>query len=194
MARMTKVLVIEALTKAGAQFDVKGKYNDLCKLLKKITPDKVPPKMVECKGASGSAISVAETVYNRARKVVGLTDDQIANYPDEGSLVKALNAMHPKSNPDAKVKAVKTPEQPRVEDKMPDKIVFESKMEARAMANRIHFDEQNLQLELRKINRQFDTHDPVRIVMDKSFKPVNGKDKKGRSEKQLITKFTVYYK
>ncbi|KKN04867.1 hypothetical protein LCGC14_1092950 [marine sediment metagenome] len=138
--------------------------------------------------------AISDEVYKRARRTIGMRNEQIAAYGSEVSLVAAMNRMHPKSNPEARVKAVEVPEQPRVEDNMPDKIEFESKMEARSMANRTHFDEQNLQAELRKINRQYDTHDPVRIVTDKSFKPINGKDKKGRSEKQLITKYTVYYK
>lgn len=138
--------------------------------------------------------AISDAVYKRARKTVGMTNDQIASYRTEELLVKALNGMHSKSNPDAKVKSVEVPEQPRVEDKMPDKIEFESRLEAMSMQNRVQFDEQNLQLELRKINRRFDTQKPVRIVADKSNKPVSGKDEKHRMAKFLVTKYTVYYK
>lgn len=138
--------------------------------------------------------SISDAVYNRARKTIGMINEQIAAYSNEASLVAALNRMHSKSNPEAKVKSVEVPVVARVEDKLPDELKFESKLEAMSMCNRVQFDENNLQLELRKINRKYGSHKPVRIVADKLNKPVNSTDKKNRMAKYLITTFTVYYK
>lgn len=74
MARMTKVLVIEALTKAGVEFDVKGKYNDLCKLLKDSTPVAAIIKPAESKAEDVSPTSPVRIENRRKKRNVFLAD------------------------------------------------------------------------------------------------------------------------
>lgn len=63
MARMTKVLVIEALTKASVEFDEKGKYNDLCKLLKAQETTETPEPKTE-----DVALTSPVRIENRRKK------------------------------------------------------------------------------------------------------------------------------
>lgn len=127
-----------------------------------------------------------EALYDRCRKVIGLTDVQISAHPDAESLKQYANGIHPKSNPDARVKEGVRPEPPKFAENMPDKFELESVLEAKFIkSNRDHFDRSNLQGLLRRINRKYGNHDPVRIVTDQSCKVV---------KRELITKFTIIYK
>ena len=119
----------------------------------------------------------------------------IAVYPDAESLKKACDGISPRTNPDARVKEGKIPPPVKYTDKMPDKFEFESAMEEKFLsASRAQFDENNLQLELRKINRKYGAQKPVRITKDMNCNAVKGKNKDKQMARMLITKFTIFMK
>ena len=125
-------------------------------------------------------------LYERCRKKIGMTDVQIAAHPDAESLLQYANGIHPGSNADARVKEGERPEPMKFEENMPDSFTLESVLEAKFIkTNREHFDRGNLQAFLRRINRRYGPFKPVRIVTDKSFVVV---------KRELVTKFTIYFK
>jgi len=131
-------------------------------------------------------LKFGEALYNRCRKQIGLTDVQIAAHPDAESLLQYANGIHPKSNVDARIKEGVPPEPMKFEDNMPDSFTLESVLEAKFVkTNRDNYDRGNLQAFLRRINRRYGPAEPVRIVQDRSFKVKN---------RELITKYTIYYK
>ncbi len=125
-------------------------------------------------------------LYNRCRYSVGMSDAMIASYDSAEALKQAADGMHGKSNPDARVKEGKLPEQKKFEDNMPDSFTLESILEAKFMkTNRDHYDRGVLQAYLRRINRKYGPKSPVRIVQDRSFVVV---------KRELVTKYTIYFK
>jgi len=125
-------------------------------------------------------------LYDRCRKVIGMSDAMIASYTDADALKQAANGMHPKSNVDARVKQGARPEPMKFEENMPDSFTLESILEAKFIkTNRDYYDRGNLQAFLRRINRRYGPFKPVRIVQDRSFKVV---------KRELVTKYTIYYK
>ena len=135
-------------------------------------------------------------LYKRARKKIGLDDSQIVAFPNVAALKKFCDKAHPASNPDARPKAaVIPPPEPKPVDGPPDKIEFDSKLEAQFVTrNRASFDNNTLQAEMRKVNRKYGTQKPVRITTDQAQEPVDGKDERSISVKYLITHYVVYYK
>ena len=125
-------------------------------------------------------------LYKRCSKAIGMTDVQIGAHPDAESLLRYANGIHPKSNADARIKEGVRPDPMKFENDMPDSFTLESVLEARFIkTNRDHFDRGNLQSFLRGINRKYGPFEPVRIVQDRSFKVV---------KRELVTKYTIYYK
>lgn len=181
---MTKDKVIEALTALDIKFDPDAKYNVLRKVLKDATP------------ATAKTLfqTVGKEIKKRCKKI-GFVKEQVNTFADEAALVAHLNGISPNTNPDSKVQAGVKPEPAKCSDGAPEKIEFDSKMEARFMhQDRRHFDNGKLQAKLRLINRIHGTQKPVRIVTDVGCNPVQDKNDKGQTAKMLITKFTVYYK
>lgn len=192
MKMMKKSVLIEALRAMdGVAFNENASYPVLYKLWKE--NQEVPTSDAEKRL---DLIKVQHPdLYERARHKAHLSDSQIAIYPDVESLKAFCDRVHPASNPDALPKQGVRPEPVVYEKGMPDKIEFESKFERKPFAtNRPQFDEQTLQTELRKINRKYDIHDPVRVTFDRSYDPVKGMTKDNRSVKFLITKIVVYFK
>jgi len=131
-------------------------------------------------------IGVSQELYDRARKKIGMSDAMIASYPSAEALKQACDGMHPKSNPDARIKEGKRSEPVKFDENRPDKFTLESVMETKfAMQNRLHFDEGNLQALLRNINRQYGEQKPVRIIKDMNLVP---------KKRELVTKFEIYFK
>ena len=135
-------------------------------------------------------------LYTRARKKVGLTDEQIANYYDAESLKKALDRMSPGTNADAIVKAVVPPqvkEAPKTGER-PDMIEVVSQLETGfIMPNRLQYDENNFAAELRGINRKYGAKEPVKIVKTINLKPVAGKNVYHQNCKFLVTTYKIFY-
>ena len=132
-------------------------------------------------------------LYKRARGC-GLGDGQIESYASAEELKSKCDRLSPRTNPDARPKKGVVKPGTHVKPDMPDKFEFDSKMEAGAYTNRDQFDRTNLQAELRRINRTYGTHDPVRVLTDQSNKPVDGKDTLGRNAKVLVTHYTIFMK
>lgn len=133
-------------------------------------------------------------LVKRAKKI-GMSPEMIAVYPDAESLKRACDGISPRTNPDARVKEGKISPPVKYTDKMPDKFEFESAMEEKFIsASRAQFDENNLQLELRKINRKHGPQKPVRITKDMNCNAVKGKNKDKQMAKMLITKFVIFMK
>lgn len=140
------------------------------------------------------SISVPKALRERARKKVGLDDSRIVAFPTAAALKKFCDKSHPASNPDAMPKVAEIPP-PTAKEEPPDKIEFDSKLEAQFVTrNRASFDNNTLQAEMRKVNRKYGTQKPVRITADQACKPVTGKDERGITVKYLITHYVVYYK
>ena len=146
--------------------------------------------------ANGRALEVPLDLFERATKKVGLDDSQIVAFPNVAALKKFCDKAHPASNPDALPKAaVIPPPEPKAVDERPNKIEFDSKLEAQFVTmNRASFDNNTLQAEMRKVNRKYGVQKPVRITTDQAQKPVDGKNERGISVKHLITHYVVYYK
>lgn len=168
------------------------------KVAKKKTTKKVATPRDETRTrhieANGRTIEVPPDLYERATKKIGLDDSRIAGFPNARALKKFCDKTHPASNPDAMPKAADIPP-PAAKLEPPDKIEFDSKLEAQFVtANRASFDNNTLQAEMRKVNRKYGTQKPVRITADQACKPVNDKNERGISVKYLITHYVVYYK
>lgn len=143
----------------------------------------------------GKEILIPQTLYVRAKEKVGMTNEMMATYPDIESLKKACDRIHPKSNPDAYPKQGEAPKSVKYEDNMPDKFEVDSMMEAKFISqNRAQFDEANLQDELRRINRKYGAHNPVKIVKTTTFNQIRGMNKDRIACKVLVTKFEIYFK
>ena len=139
-------------------------------------------------------LKFGKVLVDRCKKV-GLPFEQVNAFTDVEALKQYLDGLSPQTNPDAKVKEGKTPEPPVQSDDLPDKIEFESKMEAGfTHSNREYFDRGTLQAKLRLMNRKYGAAKPVRIVTDAACEPVRDKNEKGQTARMFITKFTVYYK
>ena len=222
MARPKKDKVIAELRKLGLPVDPEAKYNDLCRMLKEATTG--PPLVIAPHEGTGGGLQFSGTdeprngwqscgingmrhyrdgkvtlqisreLYDRARKQVGLSDELIARYTDGTKFKQYLNGISPKTNPDLRVKAVKIPKPVQLEDNMPDKFEFESKLEVKFLGqNRAQFDEQKLQEKLRAINRKYGAQKPVRIIKDMDCIPVDGFNKLKQNAKLLITKIVIYF-
>ena len=125
-------------------------------------------------------------LYDRARKKIGLRDDQIASYANAEALKQYCDGIHPQSNPDARIKEGAPVVHPKFADNMPDSFTLDSVQEANFVtSNREQFDQANLQSFLRNINRKYGTQKPVRIVQDTSFVVV---------KRELVTTFKIYFK
>lgn len=143
----------------------------------------------------GKKILILQTLYKRAKEKAGMSDEMMATYPDIKSLKSACDRIHPASNPDAYPQEGEAPKPVEYEDNMPDKFDFDSAMEAKFVSqNRAQFDETNLQAELRRLNRKYGAHEPVKIVATKTFKQVKGMNKDRVACKVLITHFEIYMK
>ena len=130
-------------------------------------------------------LEFAAGLLDRAKKV-GLTQEQIETYPTAADLLDALNAMSPKTNPDIKVQPA-TDKEKVIESDVPDKFEFVSKLERKFISkNRAQHDEQNLQAELRRINRIYGAQKPVKIVATTEFEA----DK----DNNLCTAYVIYLK
>ena len=163
------ILASKELAKAGSPIDI----------------DSPEASCVLYKRPDGSILETPVALYNRCRKEIGMSDEMIASHPNAESLLQYANGIHPKSNPDARIKEGLRPEPMKFEDNMPDSFTLESILEAKFVkTNRDHFDRANLQAFLRRINRRYGPHQPVRIVTDRSFKV---------AKRELVTKFTIYY-
>ena len=141
-------------------------------------------------------LEIPVDMYDRARKKIGLSDDTISHYTKAADLKQYLDAISPKTNPDARVKAAVIPDPSKApaKEKVPAKVEFESKLEVKfAGQNRAQFDENNLQAKLREINRKYGAQAPKRIVLDKNCKVVKGKNELKVDAQLLITKITIYY-
>jgi hypothetical protein len=145
----------------------------------------------------GQGVDVPVSLYERACKFVGLDDSRIAVFEDATALKKYCDKRHPASNPDAKPNQPDLPSPPpKVAETVPDKIEFDSKLEAKfIMQDRLSFDEENLKAKLREVNRRFGkTIEPVKVVKTVTFDQQPGKTKQGLAAKFLVTQFVVYYK
>ncbi len=132
-------------------------------------------------------------LYKRARRA-GMGEEQIASFATAEDLKAKCDRISPNTNPDSKVKKGVVKKGTHVKVDMADVFEVDSSMEASKYASRMHFDNGNLQAELRRVNRIYGTHIPVRILMDQSNKPVQGKNKLGQNAKMMVTHFTIYYK
>ena len=131
--------------------------------------------------------SIANKKLIKRAEEYGLSKEQIGKYPDENSLTQFLDAKCPKSNPVLRPEQIIAPDVPKIKEEVPDKFEIESKLENKFIVrSRLHFDEDNLQAELRRINRKYGTQSPVKIVKTMTFKP----DK----ENKLVTKFEIFIK
>jgi hypothetical protein len=155
-------------------------------------PEKVAEAITETNEVLRGSLEIdlirefGEDLYNRAKKTVGMSNAQIASYADADALLQALNGMHPKSNPDARVKEGKRPEIKVFEENMPDSFTLESVLEAKFIkTNRDHYDRGNLQSFLCRIRRRYGEVEPVRIIQDRNFKVV---------KRELTTTYTIYFK
>ncbi len=185
MARMKKAEVITALTELGLEIGENEKYNSLCKKLKAAQTGEGATGMTTVKSGANH-IEIPKDLYERARKKIGLRDDQIASYPNAEALKQYCDGIHPQSNPDARIKEGAPVVHPKFADNMPDSFTLDSVQEANFVTtNREQFDRANLQSFLRNINRKYGTQKPVRIVQDTSFVVV---------KRELVTTFTIYFK
>ncbi|HDZ37962.1 MAG TPA: hypothetical protein ENH62_06720 [Marinobacter sp.] len=146
--------------------------------------------------SAGRSLDVPKNLYDRAIKKVGLDDSRIVAFPTAAALKKFCDKAHMASNPDARPQVAEIPPpEPKAVLEPPDKVEFDSKLEAQFITtNRASFDNNTLQAEMRKVNRKHGTQKPVRITTDQACKAVDGKDERGISVKYLITHFVVYYK
>lgn len=134
-------------------------------------------------------------LYARAKNKAGMSDEMMAAYPHAESLKAACDAIHPQSNPDAFPKRGSAPLPVKYEDNMPDKFEIDSMMEAKFISqNRVQFDENNLKAELRRINRKYGAHKPVKIVKTTTFNQVNGKNADRVACKVLVTHYEIFFK
>ncbi len=208
MARPTKDKVIAELKALGVSIAPDAKYNDLCRilkehvLLKQSATESTISDGWHSSGINGMrhyregkvTLQISRELYDRARKQVGLSDELIARYTDGTKFKQYLNGISPKTNPDLRVKAVKIPKPVQLEDNMPDKFEFESKLEVKFLGqNRAQFDEQKLQEKLRAINRKYGAQKPVRIIKEMDCIPVDGFNKLKQNAKLLITKIVIYF-
>ncbi len=132
-------------------------------------------------------------LIKRAKKI-GMTEEMIATYPDATALKNACDAMSPQSNPDARPSTGKATGKV-VLPQMPDKFEIDSKLEARFVTqNRARFDENNLQLELRRINRRFGPSKPVKIVKIITFEKIKGVSKDKISVQFFVTHYEIFMK
>jgi hypothetical protein len=174
---MAKKDLIKKAKELGLEIPEKATVKQLKELIKTVAPEPVDTQLIE-----------------RAKKI-GLSDNQIESYPDVESLKKALDGMSPKTNPDARVKPG-TPPTPKVHtEKIPDKVEIDSKFEAKFTSqSRSQFDENSLQAELRRINRKYGAHAPVKIIKTVTFKPVSGLNENKITVNFLITHFVIFFK
>lgn len=166
-------------------------------MARKRAKKKVAKKKVKKIAKKKTAKSSLDPDLVKRAKKIGLTDNQIASYPDAESLKKALDGMSPQTNPDARVKPGKPPKPVVHTEKMPKEKKFEidSKFEQKFISqSRAQFDENTLQAELRRINRKYGAQEPVKIVKTTTFKPVSGLNENKITVKFLITHFEVYFK
>lgn len=82
MARMKKTEVIAELTKLGVEFDVDGKYNVLCKLLKAQT--------TTAEVVVADRVLTQITITNRIRKRPTFLSDSVRNERDAEFLNKEI--------------------------------------------------------------------------------------------------------
>ena len=129
---------------------------------------------------------IPQDLIDRAKKKIGMSDEMINSFPDAESLKRYCDGIHPKSNPDARMKEGEQPERKNFEDNMPDTFTLESVLNAEYFhGNREQFDRNNLQEFLRSINRKYGVQKPVRIVKDENFVA---------KKYELLTNFTIYFK
>ncbi len=143
---------------------------------------------------NGSAfMNVPQALYDRAKKVVGMTDNMMVSFGTVAGLKNACARIHSKSNPYAQPKLEVVPPAPVYEDKRPNLFEYNSKLESKFISqNRAQFDEANLQQELRRINRKYGPQKPVKIVSTMTFKPENGVNEHRLSAKFLVTHYEIY--
>lgn len=150
---------------------------------------------VPLKRSDGTEISIPTELYNRASKKAGMSDEMIATYPDAESLKRACDKISPRTNPDARPGEGVVPPPVKYEDNRPDVFEFDSKMEAKFISqNRAQFDENELQLKLREINRRYGPQKLVKIIKTTTFKPVKGITKDKLSAMFLVTHYEVHFK
>lgn len=136
----------------------------------------------------------SDKLLKRAKGIIPPT--RIELYADEESLKAACDRLSPQTNPDHKVQAAPEPEVPtQPSNEVPDEIEFESKLQCSFfMQNRAMFDENNLQSELRRINRKYGHQQPIEIKMSRRFEQVKGKDKQRRDCKVFVTNYIIVMK
>ncbi len=108
MARMKKADVIEKLRAIDVAFNANAHYDILYDLLKRHSDKASPtipdgPRMVHIDNKSGG-IDIPKALYDRATKIVGFTDEQIATYPDAVSLEMACQRIKPQASAIAAVR------------------------------------------------------------------------------------------
>ena len=139
-------------------------------------------------------LKFGKVLADRCKKV-GIPFEKVNAFTSVDELKQYLDGISPNTNPDSKVQPGETPEPKVYEDGMPDKIEFESKIEAQFIGgNREHHDRSTLNAKLRLMNRKHGTQKPVRIVKDENCVPVRDKNESGQTARMFITKFTVYFK
>ncbi len=142
--------------------------------------------------SKGAVVRELTELEKRAKKI-GVRKEQLDSFPDDAARKAFLDKISPKTNPDARPKSSDSVKTTTVFPDMPDKFKFVSKMEAQFVSqNRAQFDENELQAELRRIRRRYGSCDPVKIIMTKVFKPVDGVTKDKVQAKLLITGYEIF--
>lgn len=187
-------LYLRAKNKVGMTDEMMASYPHTESL--KAACDAIHPQSKKAKKATVAfTAGLNSELYYRARHKAGMSDEMMASYPDAESLKAACDAIHPQSNLDAFPKRGSAPKPVKYKDKMPNKFEIDSKIEAKFISrNRVQFDEANLQAELRRINRKYGAHKPVKIVKTTKFNQVNGKNADRVACKVLVTKYEIYFK
>lgn len=135
--------------------------------------------------------TASNLLIQRAKKI-GLSDEQIATYPDAESLKRKCDEISPRTNPDAQPKRGKIPAPAKYDDSLPDVIEFDSKLEAKFItANRAQFDEASLKDKLMFLNRKYGPCEPVSIEKVVDRKPVDGITKHKLAAKFLVTHYKL---
>ena len=153
-------------------------------------------KKVSKKKASKKVIAqpdIPKALLKRAKKL-GMAKEVIATYTDPVKLKLFMDGISQKTNPDAQAKRGVIPAPVKHEDKMPDKVEFDSKIEIKfTMQNRAQFDENRLQEELRAINRQYGSQKPKKIIKTTMFEPVKGLTKFKLACKHYVTHYEIIF-
>ena len=172
MARMKKVDVIAELKALNVDFDTDD-YNELCALLKDNATATKPQDVVHIPNKAGG-IDIPKALYERATKIIGWTDEQIATFSDAASLEMACQRIKPQASAIAATKRKPPPHSDYLPKGESVSIDFTSEISiARAVhVQRTSYDEMQMNDFLRR--ERIDLRSVQMVTLVRDYKPVNG--------------------